>query len=148
MAVGFWRWIRISSPVEKDLWQKMLPSDSREFPLWIAVSATAGIFEEIAYRATLPYIVADAISPNHDDALGMAVIISIVAFGLAHAYQGWRGILGTSLFAFEMHLIMFISGSLLICMCVHFLTDLSIGALYFNAVRKGQILAITATTAT
>jgi membrane protease YdiL (CAAX protease family) len=62
----------------------LLPHSLLEILLWVAVSMTAGICEELAFRGFLQ---------KQFHALSGNVIVAVVAqgvvFGLFHAYQGW-----------------------------------------------------------
>jgi membrane protease YdiL (CAAX protease family) len=51
-------------------------------------------------------------------------ILATVIFGLAHAYQGWKGIVQTSLLGGVFMGLFIASGSLLPCMVLHALVDL------------------------
>jgi uncharacterized protein len=75
----------------------LLPQSLLEILLWIGVSMTAGICEEIAFRGYLQ---------KQFEALGLGVAIAVVGqgvvFGLVHSYQGWKNtvvisVLGTLL---------------------------------------------------
>ncbi|MDR3454158.1 MAG: CPBP family intramembrane metalloprotease [Rhodoferax sp.] len=63
----------------------LLPQTLPEIFLWIAVSATAGICEEMAFRGYLQQQLA---------ALGGSVPVAVLGqaltFGVAHSYQGWK----------------------------------------------------------
>jgi membrane protease YdiL (CAAX protease family) len=65
--------------------QFLLPHGSYEMTLWVALSITAGICEEAIYRGYLQRQFT-ALSKN----VPAGIVISGVAFGLAHSYQGWR----------------------------------------------------------
>ncbi|MGO9339494.1 MAG: CPBP family intramembrane glutamic endopeptidase [Terracidiphilus sp.] len=63
----------------------LLPRTLIEILVWIGVSITAGICEEMAFRGYLL---------KQFEALGGGVTLAILAqgvvFGIAHAYQGWK----------------------------------------------------------
>ncbi|MGD0736346.1 MAG: type II CAAX endopeptidase family protein [Terracidiphilus sp.] len=64
----------------------LLPQSLIEILVWIGVSITAGICEELAFRGYLQ---------RQLDALGGAAVGVIgqgLVFGLAHAYQGWKNV--------------------------------------------------------
>jgi membrane protease YdiL (CAAX protease family) len=64
----------------------LLPKSLLEILVWIGVSITAGICEELAFRGYLQ---------RQFHALGgpvVAVIGQGLVFGLAHAYQGWKNV--------------------------------------------------------
>ncbi|MBV8170376.1 MAG: CPBP family intramembrane metalloprotease, partial [Candidatus Eremiobacteraeota bacterium] len=62
----------------------------------------------------------------------VGVIVSTVAFGLAHAYQGRRGVIGTTIFGLFFAGIMVLGSSLWPCMAGHVLQDLVGGALVYR----------------
>lgn len=70
----------------------ILPGTPAERRLWIAMSLTAGFCEELLYRSFLPSLLT---SVFHGNAVA-AWIVSTLAFGLGHAYQGPRAIVGTT----------------------------------------------------
>jgi membrane protease YdiL (CAAX protease family) len=63
----------------------MLPQGSAEIALWIALSITAGICEETICRG---YLQQQFISLTRSVPAG--ILLSAVAFGAFHAYQGFR----------------------------------------------------------
>lgn len=65
----------------------LLPKSLTEIVLWIALSMTAGICEEMAFRGFLQRQF-HALTGN----LAVAVVAQGVVFGLFHAYQGWKNV--------------------------------------------------------
>jgi len=65
----------------------LLPKSPMEIILWIGLSLTAGICEEMAFRGFLQKQF-HALSGN----ITAAVVSQGVVFGLFHAYQGWRNV--------------------------------------------------------
>jgi hypothetical protein len=65
--------------------QFLLPHGRTEMMLWVALSVTAGICEEALYRG---YVQRQMTALTKNVAVG--ILISAIAFGLGHAYQGWR----------------------------------------------------------
>lgn len=65
----------------------LLPHSLVEVLLWIALSITAGICEELAFRGYLQ---------RQFHALSGSIVIAVLAqalvFGLAHSYQGWKAV--------------------------------------------------------
>jgi membrane protease YdiL (CAAX protease family) len=63
----------------------LLPQSLLEVLVWIGVSITAGVCEEMAFRGYLQ---------RQFQALGGSVVAAVLGqglvFGLAHAYQGWK----------------------------------------------------------
>jgi hypothetical protein len=102
IALGFWivaagvLWIfgwllRIRGPAHK--MELMLPRGVAEVTLWIVVSATAGICEETIFRG---YLQRQFMALTKSATAG--ILLSAVAFGAAHAYQGFRFVILISLF--------------------------------------------------
>ena len=65
--------------------QFMLPHGALELTLWVAVSVSAGICEEMIFRG---YLQRQFIAFSRSTPVGIA--LAAVAFGAGHAYQGWR----------------------------------------------------------
>lgn len=88
---------------------------------WFAgVAVTAGIAEEVVYRA-LALTVLTALLPGGRAA---ALLAAAAAFGLGHAYQGWPGVLGTALLALLLGAMYLDMRSLLPGMVLHAALDL------------------------
>ena len=75
--------------------------------------------EEIFYRVALPILALEATG-----SVVASILISIAAFGLAHWYQGWKGVLATSAVGAFLFWLYLSSGSILKPMVVHVLIDL------------------------
>jgi membrane protease YdiL (CAAX protease family) len=69
---------------------KLLPASQRDRQLWALSSVTGGITEEIRFRGFLPFYL---LSLGPVLPAGVAIFLSGVLYGLAHWYQGWRGVL-------------------------------------------------------
>jgi membrane protease YdiL (CAAX protease family) len=65
----------------------LLPQSPLEILIWIGVSITAGVCEELAFRGFLQRQL-HALTGN----IGLAVFAQGLVFGLFHAYQGWRNV--------------------------------------------------------
>lgn len=103
----------------------ILPSTRRERALFAAVAVTAGVCEELVFRGLIPAW-SDALLPGRP---WVGAILSIAGFGLAHAYQGRRGILLTTILGGAFFATLFFTGSLLLPMALHALNDLRVLAL-------------------
>jgi uncharacterized protein len=101
----------------------ILPSSGPEQAWFAAISIGAGISEELSFRAFLLFYLGTWLP-----ALGQwgALAVSAAIFGLNHLYQGYRGVLGTTLFGFVMGLFYYQFGGLLVPMFAHALVDLRI----------------------
>jgi len=69
-----------------------LPTSLLEIMVWIGVSITAGICEELAFRGFVQRQF-HALTGN----IGLAVLAQGLVFGLFHAYQGWKNVVVISL---------------------------------------------------
>jgi membrane protease YdiL (CAAX protease family) len=65
----------------------LLPQSLLEIAVWIGVSITAGICEELAFRGFLQRQL-HALSGN----VVVAILGQALIFGLFHAYQGWKNV--------------------------------------------------------
>jgi membrane protease YdiL (CAAX protease family) len=65
----------------------LLPTTPLEIIIWVGVSITAGICEELAFRGFLQRQL-HAFTGN----LSLAVLAQGLVFGLFHAYQGWKNV--------------------------------------------------------
>jgi membrane protease YdiL (CAAX protease family) len=109
--------------------EPILPRTPAELRWFAAVSVTAGICEEILYRGfILAYL--RVLVP-----LPAAVILSAVLFGMAHAYQGTRGILQTAGVGLVLGALALFGGSLWVPMALHAFVDLNSGALAYGVLR-------------
>jgi CAAX protease family protein len=115
--------------------EAMLPHDARDLDWFRAVALTAGVCEELLYRGFLFWYAAHWLSP-----VG-ALAASSVAFGLGHAYQGWRGVLGTTGVGALLAVVYVVSGSLHLGMLAHMLLDLHAGVLTQAAHARVDALA-------
>jgi membrane protease YdiL (CAAX protease family) len=94
---------------------------------WFAgVGVGAGISEELVFRGFLFYYVWFYLP-----GLGPWARLMVVsaAFGFAHLYQGWRGVLATTVAGLTFGLLYYGSGSLLVPAIVHAAVDLRILAI-------------------
>lgn len=110
----------------------LIPRNGRELGGFAAASVTAGVCEELLYRGFLFWWF---------QGLGLgtvgAAILSTLAFGLAHGYQGWGGVLKTSLVGGAMMGLVLLAGSLWPAVVLHALVDLFGGSMGYVAFRDG-----------
>jgi membrane protease YdiL (CAAX protease family) len=108
----------------------LLPRTTDENRWFLALSITAGICEELLVRGYLVWVFRPFVG------LWAAVAISIVAFGLAHAYQGVRGILKTGAVGVAMNAIVLLAGWLVPAMLFHAVIDATSGRLGYLIERE------------
>lgn len=121
----------------------MLPVTRREAVWFIGpVSLTAGICEELLYRAYLVQWFELAMP------IWAAVILSSVVFGLIHAYQGVSGMLRSAAIGLVLASIFVATGSLLVPIALHIFIDVYSGALSWIALREESTPTVDAGPAT
>ncbi|WP_039831212.1 CPBP family intramembrane glutamic endopeptidase [Nocardiopsis valliformis] len=92
----------------------LLPRTGRERGLAAGMAVTGGVFGELLYRGLFITLVASMGVP-----LWVAAVLSIVVFAVAHAYQGWWGLLSAG-FSGTLFTILYLgTGSLVIPILVH-----------------------------
>jgi membrane protease YdiL (CAAX protease family) len=98
-----------------------LPRTDGEFRWYGALSVTASICEEVLYRGfLLRYL---ALGPWHLPML-VAVLIAAIAFGSAHLYLGFSGLISTSIGGLLFTGLFLGTGTLVASMVVHATLDL------------------------
>ncbi|MGE0178789.1 MAG: CPBP family intramembrane glutamic endopeptidase [Sphingomonas sp.] len=108
-----------------------LPKTKEQLGWGLAVSVFAGVFEEIAYRGFLIAYFEASIG------LWGALAASSLLFGLSHLYQGWQGVVGTSLIGVGLGWLYLASGSLLLPMVAHTAIDISSMVAAWMVLRPG-----------
>lgn len=109
----------------------VLPATPREARVFYAVAITAGICEEVLYRGFLLWYF-QLLVPGV-----VAIAAAVLAFGVAHAYQGMRGILATGLAGAIAMAVYLLTGSLLAPIVLHAALDLVNGFTLYRASRSG-----------
>ena len=71
----------------------LLPKTASEILIWILVSLSAGVCEELVYRGYLQRQLWSLTS-----SLPLALILQSVVFALGHIYQGWKPALVTAIY--------------------------------------------------
>lgn len=113
-----------------DVLAPMLPHTRKEFGGFVALSLTAGFCEEFIFRGYLIWAFQASLG-----AWGAAALSS-VAFGLAHAYQGARGILSTAIVGALLAVLVLLTGSLWPAIVVHALLDIGQGWVAWLVLRR------------
>lgn len=126
---------RRSVEEQKPTWRLFAPTNRRERRLWVVLSLSAGVGEELVWRGVLPVLLAALLG---NAALGIA--LSITSFALAHAIQGLRSVLAIAAIAAAFHALVFVSGSLYVAMVAHFVYDVIAGFTYARFARDLGLL--------
>lgn len=98
----------------------ILPTTKKEAKLWNYVSLTAGITEEIIYRGFLIFAFA-YLFPNLS--IWIIVLLASLLFGLAHTYQGAKGVIRTTIIGVFFSILYISLDSILPLIVFHFLID-------------------------
>jgi membrane protease YdiL (CAAX protease family) len=109
----------------------VLPESDAERRWFAAVSVGAGVSEELAYRGFM-FFYLTAYVPRLNTL--ESVILTSVIFGVAHLYQGWRGIVASGISGLILACAFVLTGNLLLPMVLHAMGNLR-GALIF----RGQV---------
>jgi membrane protease YdiL (CAAX protease family) len=108
----------------------LVPHSPGEFRLFVPLSLTAGICEELLFRGYLVWVL------QHWIGLWPAAGVSMVLFGLAHSYQGVKFGVRAFYAGVGMGLLALVTGSLLPGMALHALIDLGSGWITYMAMRE------------
>lgn len=103
--------------------ERLMPHRASEYPLFAVLACTAGLCEEFLFRGWLLWYLA------HIVPFPAACVLQAAVFGVAHFYQGGRGILLTGLAGAFFTGVLLVSGSLWPAMLIHALMDLHAGDL-------------------
>ena len=109
----------------------LVPRTTRERQAWAVAAVSAGVTEEVMYRAFAMTFVADV--ARHDSVLVIALVPALL-FGLAHLYQGVRGIVLTACLGLVLAAVAVVAG-LLAAIVVHSVIDLRLLTVPVDAVE-------------
>lgn len=98
----------------------LIPRNRAEVAHAAALSVAAGITEELAFRLYLPLLIALVTG----SAL-LAVAVATLLFGAMHLYQGWKGVVATTIVGLTMTAVYLMTGALWLAMLLHALIDLN-----------------------
>ena len=97
----------------------LLPRDRRELRYGIALSINAGVVEELLFRFAVPALIFGVFG----NAL-VAVVGSVLLFGVLHLYQGVWGVVGSIAIGGALMTLYLATGSILAAIVAHALIDL------------------------
>ncbi|WP_214823824.1 CPBP family intramembrane glutamic endopeptidase [Exiguobacterium algae] len=120
---------RLRPHYELDMEKLLLPRTSSEEQVWKAVSVTAGVTEEFIFRGVLLYTLTLYFDASH---LTLAIIGGLL-FGMAHAYQGLRGVITTGVVGVGLGALYLAMGILWPVMVIHALLDLIAGPIHVDS---------------
>ena len=111
-------------------YRAILPASRHELHAFYALSATAGVCEEILYRGFVLWVLEQALG------LWPAVGVSSILFGLGHIYQGVRGIVPTTVFGLVAALLYLGAGALWPAVLLHAAVDAASGRLAYRLLAE------------
>lgn len=111
----------------------MLPVTRSERLWWVILSVTAGICEELFCRGFLLQYLRGHLEGGPALGLTLAWLVSSMAFGLGHFYQGLSGIVRTTIAGLMLGLVAILTGNLLLPILLHCILDLQILFMYHPA---------------
>lgn len=100
--------------------QPLMPRNAAERTWTALLSINAGVSEELFFRLLLPLLLTTVTG----NAL-FAFAASALIFGLIHLYQGWLGVVATTLLGLLLTRIYLMSGDLWVVMLIHAAIDLN-----------------------
>jgi membrane protease YdiL (CAAX protease family) len=107
-----------------------VPHTRRELNRFYGLSVTAGVVEEIVYRGFVLWYLAQFMP------LWVAVVVSSVAFGFAHSYQGAAGAIRAGLVGLAFGIYYVATGSIWLPIIAHILLDVLQGATAYEILRR------------
>ncbi len=114
----------------------MLPSNIKERNYFLfGVSVSAGVCEEILFRGYLLNLFALYVPA------WLAILLSSIAFGLPHIYQGLTGVIKTSLVGLIFALVYYFTDSLIYSILLHIAIDVYSGSVAY--IVKSKRMAFT-----
>jgi membrane protease YdiL (CAAX protease family) len=109
---------------------RVIPIDASDWIWFVPLSVTAGVCEEFLYRG---YALTQIASLT--GSVGIGVLLSSAAFGLAHVYQGRLGVIGTTITGALYAAVFLLTGSVVPCMIGHFAQDIVGGLTLSRRIR-------------
>ena len=98
----------------------IVPASLSQWILFVPLAASAGICEEFLYRGYALNILGSLTG-----SVLYGVVLSCIAFGFGHAYQGRPGMIGATITGFLYAGVYLATGSLYPCMLGHFMQDIA-----------------------
>lgn len=97
----------------------LLPRTPRERRIWPVMSLTVGVLEEVVYRGVCLLFLADLLGVS-----AWWFLLPVTAlFGIAHAFQGWLGIVGTAGLGLAFGILSIVLGTIWPAVALHALFD-------------------------
>ncbi|NQZ07721.1 MAG: CPBP family intramembrane metalloprotease [Algicola sp.] len=122
-----------------DYIQWIMPGNAKELRYFTyGVSVAAGVCEELLFRGYLLYVLGTQMP------IWLAVVLSSLAFGAGHIYQGPVHVLRTAILGAVMAGVYLVTDSIIIPIVLHTLIDVYSGALGYCCIKEVRSTAVTA----
>jgi membrane protease YdiL (CAAX protease family) len=112
----------------------ILPENNADRIFWIIAVLFAAFCEEYIYRGVLYQVLLQ----QTEHSTYLAAIISAVVFSFGHGTQGEKAIIQIIPFALGFHLLVYLSGGLILPMIVHFIYNISVELFFGEKIRNGH----------
>jgi len=111
----------------------IIPRNGNELGRFYGLSLTAGIVEETLWRGFMIWYFSQFLP------LWVAALISVIGFGLAHAYQGIENLPKVTLVGALFTGLFLLTGSLWLPMLLHAAVDILQGRLAYDVIRRSDM---------
>jgi membrane protease YdiL (CAAX protease family) len=126
------RWKRAEEWKRRRL-MHMTPQKFGEYPMWVLLSLSAGVSEEIVWRGVLFSLLA-----GYTHSVMVAALISAVHFGVCHIVQGWKSVVLIAALGLAAQTLVLAADSLIPAMVLHFAYDAVAGIWMGKLGRKSE----------
>lgn len=134
LALAWWSKRSNQTEEESSTLKYILPNSSRDRLWWILAVVVAAFCEEYVYRGVLYQLLL-----QQTGGLWMlAALISAIVFAFGHGTQGEKAILQIIPFALGFHLLVYLSGGLLLAMIAHFAYNIAVEILFGDELKQGS----------
>ncbi|MFI5132003.1 MAG: CPBP family intramembrane glutamic endopeptidase [Chitinophagales bacterium] len=119
-------------------WQKrtpFMPTKMKELPVYLLMCLCAGVFEEIVFRGYLVTYFWYLFSGSNYQQI-LSVFLPAFVFSISHFYHGRKNIIKIFMLSALFGFIFIQSGSLVIVMLLHFITNVIGGLLTVKYIRE------------
>jgi membrane protease YdiL (CAAX protease family) len=110
----------------------VIPRNGNELGRFYGLSLTAGIVEETLWRGFMIWYFSQFLP------LWAAALVSVIGFGLAHAYQGFENLPKITLIGALFALLFLLTGSLWLPMILHAAVDILQGRMAYDIIRRSD----------
>jgi membrane protease YdiL (CAAX protease family) len=129
---------RVDDPYARERTRLIAPRTRQELGFFYLLSLTAGIAEELTYRALLFTLLAAVLR-----SWWLAAVVAAGVFGIVHLFQGWKSAGIAGLMGLREQVVVGLTGTLWIAIVVHTLHDVIAGTVIGLRARREETGLIT-----